>query len=76
MMPYYTYNASLIPGNQVKLIVVRRSLPNISRGAYPLSAPIRNYGNILAVIFFPLRALSIEWIRFLTAFLDRIYRII
>jgi hypothetical protein len=31
----------------------------------PLSAPIHNYGNLLVVIFFPTRALSVEWIRFL-----------
>ena len=41
-----------------------------------LSAPIRNYCNILAVLFFPLRALSVEWIQFLNNFLDRIYRVI
>ena len=33
-----------------------------------LSALIRNYGIILAVIFFPIRALSVEWIRFLVSF--------
>ena len=32
-------------------------------------------GNIFAVIFFLTRALSVEWIRFLITFLDRIYRI-
>jgi len=34
-----------------------------------LSAPIHNYGNILAGIFFPTRALSVEWIRFLFSFI-------
>ena len=29
-----------------------------------LSAPIHNYGNILAVLFFPSRALGVEWIRY------------
>ena len=33
-----------------------------------LSAPIHNYGNILAVIFFPTGAPSVEWIRFLISF--------
>jgi hypothetical protein len=28
-----------------------------------LSAPIHNYGNILAVLFFPTRTLNVEWIR-------------
>jgi len=41
----------------------------------PLSAPTHNCGNILAVIFSPSRALSVEWIRYLISFLDRIYRI-
>ena len=40
-----------------------------------IGAPIHNYGNILAVIFFPSRALGVEWIRYLISFLDRIYRI-
>ena len=44
-------------------------------GCMYLSAPIRDYGNILAEIFFFTRALSVEWIRFLATFLDRIYRI-
>ena len=30
-----------------------------------LSAPIHNYGNISAVLFFPTKTLSVEWIRFL-----------
>ena len=34
-----------------------------------LSAPIHNYGNILAVIFFPERELNVEWIRYLISFL-------
>ena len=36
-----------------------------------LSAPIHNYGNKLAVIFFPTRALSVEWIRFLISFIGQ-----
>ena len=34
-----------------------------------LSAPIHNYGNKLAVIFFPTMGLGVEWIRFLILFL-------
>jgi hypothetical protein len=30
-----------------------------------LSALIRIYGHVLAVMFFPTRALSVEWIRFI-----------
>ena len=41
-----------------------------------LSPLIRNYGNVFAVIFFPAKALSVEWIRYLISFFDRIYRII
>jgi hypothetical protein len=33
-----------------------------------LSAPIHNYGIKLAAIFFPAKALSVEWIRFLISF--------
>ena len=36
-----------------------------------LSALIRNYGHVLAVIFFPKRALSVEWIRFLISFIGQ-----
>jgi hypothetical protein len=36
-----------------------------------LSAPIYNYGNIFAVLFFPTRALSVEWIRFLFSFIGQ-----
>jgi len=40
-----------------------------------LSAPIQNYDYILALIFFLTKTLSVEWIRSLISFFDRIYRI-
>ena len=40
-----------------------------------LSAPIQNYDYILALIFFLTKTLSVEWIRPLISFFDRIYRI-
>ena len=44
--------------------------------ARTLSALIHNYGDVLSVIFFHLKTLGVEWIRFLIYFFsDRIYRI-
>ena len=42
----------------------------MNRSTKALSAHIRNYGHVLAVIFFPTSALSVEWIRFLISFID------
>ena len=40
----------------------------ILQGAIWLSAPIHDYGNVLAVLFFPTRTLNVEWIRSLVSY--------
>jgi hypothetical protein len=43
-------------------------------GIAALSAPIHNFGNIFAVLFFSIRTLSNEWMRSSIYFFDRIDR--
>jgi len=63
------------PGEEYSTVDGIRLIPigTLHRGRWKkystiLSAPIHNYGNVLAVIFFPYRTLSVEWIRFLAFF--------